>query len=1117
MARTRKKSIPLEHRLVRPVEVSLYGLAISGLVVFSPLHASWQLARWALVVHIAVAATAVPCVIVPFWIIHRRRLKASRRGFHIWSGRSIESILLTLGASGIWLLCIGQNGTALGMGVHTIHMIAALPLVILVIVHAFRFSLVRLLFYNALLMGILASRMASAFADGSGHAVESRSLLLEPDGKTLLSANFDGGSVSRIDRVSGKLIKEQLVGGNIVALGVSLNDALVAATDFSGGRVFFLDLDSLEIERCVSVGGRPAGVVYDDFNHLFWVANAEDDTLYGIAPDGTVKLSEKTGPSPRGLALMPDGRLLVSHALIGAVSIYDTRGPSLERMRLIRLAVSQNPDEEVSQGLPRRLDRIAVSPDGREAWIPHVLWNFDHPFQFQSTVFPAISVLSLAPGHEHEAVSRRKQLFRQINIIEDGVRTRIVSDPADVAFSNDGGKAYVTMAGSEDLVVFDLSRALDIGSENPKARTTAGAKAIQIYRHLPGDNPRALIVDGEDIYVQNAMSLDLSRLKTGGSGPFAQVEIVAGRFASLVERDPMASALRRGERLFNLANTSAFPGAPVAGDNWMSCSSCHIDGFNFTNRALFEAASMKPSQSAITGHPGIKKFVAGDFIGDYIRMIKTTQGGMGADTRFPAPDIDPGSPPDAVKKMMEDLHAYVISPNNLPLLATWLRGENGGDTIEARDWINSATCASCHEDIFREWSNSTHRFMSRSDPYYVVLEDLAAKTEGEPFRAWCMGCHAPQVLLSGGTQAKRSSNMLDRGGASLFAELENRAHRIDEGTGCLFCHQVHKIENAGRMSAANASIDISLARRPLYPGEESDFRVARGFAHRMIRALPREHVASFGKNLADGSSLCAACHEEFAPGTGAYIVSTYQQWKRSSFNAPENPQNNRTCVDCHMKEKVPGIAMNPPGRATDGGPIKSNVAVHRFSGAQYHLVGLRDPAASRRAIEMLRSAATLAVVPSERGHITIRVTNIGVGHNLPGGVSDFRQMWLDVTVTDSHGKIVLSSGKLDSRGNLDPDARIFHKVLNDTNAHKVGLKFWKIGKIGLDTTIPADGYRDETFILTQDPAYPLTLDVALEFRTFPQWVTDHVRARFPEMPNPRVVTMERLFMTMAGP
>ena len=63
-----------------------------------------------------------------------------------------------------------------------------------------------------------------------------------------------------------------------------------------------------------------------------WPAT-EGNHLYGV-----------TAASPRGLALMPDARLLVSHAMIGAVSIYDTSRLPLKLEKLIRLAVEQNPD-----------------------------------------------------------------------------------------------------------------------------------------------------------------------------------------------------------------------------------------------------------------------------------------------------------------------------------------------------------------------------------------------------------------------------------------------------------------------------------------------------------------------------------------------------------------------------------------------------------------------------------------------------------------------------------------------------------------------------------------------------------------------------------------------------
>jgi len=1105
---------------MRPAELSLYALLASGLVMFDQFGVGWAIVRWALVVHITAAVILVPCLVIPFWANHRYLAAVTRRRLQKWSGRTLEILLGLVILSGAWLLFVGWNGDLPGTIAHWTHLVVAVVLVALVLVHAWRSSTPRrIVFGFALIAGVAGlTTSANGAATPVAAAIESRSLLLEAAGATLLSANFDGGSVSRIDRATGSRVAETVLGGDIQSLTVDPDDRLVAATDFTGNCVMFLSAADLTLRRTIALPGRPAGIVYDARNRLFWVAATEGGHLYGIGADGTTRVDLATAESPRGLALMADGRLLVSHAMIGALSIYDTTSLPPKLVRTITLAVSQNADQTVSQGLPRGLNRIAVSPDGKQAWLPHELWNFDHPFQFQSTVFPAISVIALQPGNEHEAVSQRKQLFQQINIIENGNQARIVSNPADVVFNATGSKAYVTMSGSEDLAVFDLSRALPIDSKSPKAATTDGAHAVEIFRHLPGENPRGLVVDGDDIYVQNTIGLDLSKLGTGGSDSFARVKLVTAKFATLVASDPLAPEVRRGERIFTLANTSVFPEAPLTGNNWMSCSSCHVDGFNFSNKALFAATPVDKFHSSFTGHGTIAKLVAGDFVGDYIRMIRDTQGGMGADTRFPTPETDPDHPSAEVMAMMDDLHAFVTSPGNLPLLATWLRGENGGPSVNKADWINSAVCGSCHSQIFADWSNSTHRLMAQSDPYYVVLEDLAARTVGEPFRAWCMGCHAPQAALTGATKTTdQPSNMLDKDGASLLASLRDYVSTIDEGTGCLFCHRVDKVENAGATAGANASVDVSLADRPLYPGEDSSFAALRAVAGRRNRARPDVHAASFSDPVHADSKLCASCHEEFAPGTGAYITDTYQEWAASSFNAPNDPVHNRTCLDCHMHADVTAIGKDVPGRSTDGGPMEDNVLSHAFIGAQYHLVGLRSQQAADETLALLRTSATLAVSAPASDRLTVRVTNVGAGHDLPTGVSDFREMWLDVTATDASGRVVLSSGDLDGAGNVPTDARMFHKVLGDKDGHLAGLQFWTIAKFNEDTRIPADGYRDETFDLPPDTAYPVKVSAKLMFRTFPQSITDMVRQRFPAMPPPQAVNIADATATLGSP
>ena len=87
---------------------------------------------------------------------------------------------------------------------------------------------------------------------------------------------------------------------------------------------------------------------------------------------------------------------------------------------------------------------------------------------------------------------------------------------------------------------------------------------------------------------------------------------------------------------------------------------------------------------------------------------------------------------------------------------------------------------------------------------------------------------------------------------------------------------------------------------------------------------------------------------------------------------------------------------------------------------------------------------------------------------------------------------------------------MFMKVFVDENAKPVGLLFWRYKILLSDTRIPAKERREEVFSLpdTEDLKYPLKLEVKLNFRIYPQWITDIVRRAYPQLPNPPVVVLE---------
>jgi len=65
--------------------------------------------------------------------------------------------------------------------------------------------------------------------------------------------------------------------------------------------------------------------------------------------------------------------------------------------------------------------------------------------------------------------------------------------------------------------------------------------------------------------------------------------------------------------------------------------------------------------------------------------------------------------------------SYAKSSNKL----TNIKLEAGVDRYHNEDWTSSAKCKSCHEDIFNQWADSNHRHLVGTNPYYMVMENLA--------------------------------------------------------------------------------------------------------------------------------------------------------------------------------------------------------------------------------------------------------------------------------------------------------------------------------------------------------------------------------------------------------
>jgi mono/diheme cytochrome c family protein len=94
---------------------------------------------------------------------------------------------------------------------------------------------------------------------------------------------------------------------------------------------------------------------------------------------------------------------------------------------------------------------------------------------------------------------------------------------------------------------------------------------------------------------------------------------------------------------------------------------------------------------------------------------------------------------------------------------------------------------------------------------------LARETEGEAFGQWCQGCHMPQQVMNGQTDLPKGSHMFEQGGASLIAAHQKGEPVVEEGTGCVLCHRITKLEDAG----GNSAFTVNLKDRESYVFEDA--------------------------------------------------------------------------------------------------------------------------------------------------------------------------------------------------------------------------------------------------------------------------------------------------------
>ena len=371
-----------------------------------------------------------------------------------------------------------------------------------------------------------------------------------------------------------------------------------------------------------------------------------------------------------------------------------------------------------------------------------------------------------------------------------------------------------------------------------------------------------------------------------------------------------------------------------------------------------------------------------------------------------------------------------------------------GGFYDAKRVGSSHECGVCHTEIFKEWRASIHAKAASDRAYQTNIKLLASK-KGMPATRYCEGCHAPVAIMSG---------QLTEGG-----RLDTHGH-MQEGVACLSCHAIESVLNT-------AGVASYMARPPAqYLFEGYDGSLARTVHNYLVRINPSLHRREMSRAPLKQPELCATCHAQFMPKEmndwgWVKMQDDYTAWLNGPFSGQSKHTFSRggvtRCQDCHF----PLVEQADPsadrrGRVHSHLALGANTAIPFVDGDTEHIRRIAEFLQSNKITVSIDKPTRPRAVRNDRyvqpditnfteslsyyylgeqATINIVVSNIGVGHDFPGGTSDINEAWVHFVATDAQGQVIYESGAMQPNGDVDPEAYFYRS----TPVDKAGLLVWR--------------------------------------------------------------------------
>lgn len=379
-----------------------------------------------------------------------------------------------------------------------------------------------------MIRGVLVLLLAAApLAAGSSNSL----IDISPDGRRLIVANTDRGTVTVVDLEARTVLAEFAAGDSPEAAAWIGNGPHAIAAVYGDDTLVFYDSDKRTVTHILKVDDEPYGIVTTRDGTRAYVTHDYPGTVSEIDLESKrVLRSFKVGSNCRGIAISSDEcTLYVSEFLTAKLIAVDIANGTVV-------------DEWPAYEQDNYARHVQLHPKRPKAYLAHIRSRTTH-FDARGSIFPQLSHCDLwqrPPGEKR----RRTAALDSYN------GTLVTATPWETALSPDGSRLYILYAGTNDA---NVSKVID-----DDYRESEPLRLVRLGRH-----PRAIRAHGDRVYVYNSLDCEV----TVHDADLKKLHAIT------VCAPAGSEAWRRGKELFHTAKR------PMGGTGWVACASCHQDGF----------------------------------------------------------------------------------------------------------------------------------------------------------------------------------------------------------------------------------------------------------------------------------------------------------------------------------------------------------------------------------------------------------------------------------------------------------------------------------------------------------------------------------------------------------